>query len=430
MAKNGKFSKSKTPKPEFEQDYQEYLDYQAYTQDYSQDVYEDFPVEEYTEPAPEYYEPPKKKKRKHSPLWLKIFVFLLMLILGSIVALCVFALKQTNSHPEVKTSAAYRATVKEYSMDELLKMAAENADYAPSTTEKTFDYANGDYGKTGKVLNVLVVGQDSREGPEQSKNSDTMILCSLNKETKVLHLSSFLRDSYVQIANYQKHSGGTYRINAAYAMGYLWGGDAGAFELLDKTIINNFGATIDYNIEISLGCFEQIINAVGGIDVELDKDEAKYMTTFVGKQGYDVTYTEGPAHLYGVGALVYARMRHETYAGSDMKRTNRQRVVISQVIERCKKMSISELNALVKEILGYVITDMTDEEITTCIMECLPILPFLTVESRQFPMDGTYRGEMKDLDGNGMLAGVLVPYDLQKNQRVLKAICAGEDIPE
>lgn len=445
MAKNGKFSKKNMPESEYQPDYQEYEEYQDYTQDYSQDFTRDYSQDfaqdysqnaygevnedAYTNTGDEYYQAPQKKKRKHSPLWLKIFVFFLMLLLGGVIALCVMALKQTNSHPEVKTSAAYRATVKEYSMDELLTMAKENVEYVASSKEETVPYANGDFGKTGKVLNVLVVGQDSREGPEASKNSDTMILCSLNKETKVLHLSSFLRDSYVKLATYKGHTA-TYRINAAYALGYLYGGDAGAFEMLDNTIINNFGATIDYNVEISLECFENIINAVGGIDVELDADEAKYMNKFVSMQGYDVNYSVGTAHLYGVGALVYARMRHETYGGSDMKRTNRQRVVFAQVIEKLKKMSVSELNALVKEVLGYVITDMTDEEITTCVIECLPVLPSLTVESRQFPLEGTYRGEMKDIDNNGIEAGVLVPYDLQKNQRVLKAICAGEPIPE
>lgn len=430
MAKQGKFSKGNFQSPNYTQDYQNYGDYQNYSQDayqdYSQDSYNNVPQED----SQLYYDAPKSKKRKHSPLWLKIFVFLLILALSGVVALGYLAMQQMNSHPEVKTTAAYRSTVKDYTMDELLAMADNNEDYAASSVEQTVPYADGNYGSTGKVINILVVGQDAREGENQGKNSDTMILCSLNKETKVLHLSSFLRDSYVQIASYKGKPCGTYRINAAYSLGYLWGGDAGAFELINDTIRNNFGATIDHNIEVSLSCFQSIIDAIGGIDVELDADEAKYMTTFVGKQGYDVSYEAGPAHLYGVGALVYARMRHETPGGSDMKRTNRQRVVVSQVIERCKKMSVAELNDLIKEILGYVITDMTDEEITAYIMDCLPVLPYLTVESRQFPMDGTYAGKMLDIDNNGMLAGVLVPYDLPKNQKVLKAICAGEDIPE
>ena len=73
----------------------------------------------------------------------------------------------------------------------------------PPTTEETVP-TEPDYGTTGKIVNILAVGQDSREG-ENHKLSDTIILFTLNKETKTLTLSSFMRDMYVKLPNMWGH---------------------------------------------------------------------------------------------------------------------------------------------------------------------------------------------------------------------------------
>ena len=136
-----------------------------------------------------------------------------------------------------------------------------------------------DYGKTGKIVNILVVGQDSRAG-EESKLADGIMLLTLNKETHTLAMTSFLRDSYVKLADYAGHKCGKNRINTAYALGYAWRGDAGAMEMLNLTIANNYGVNVDGNVEISFDTFKTIVDAMGGVDIDLQGDEYTKMCEY------------------------------------------------------------------------------------------------------------------------------------------------------
>ena len=113
------------------------------------------------------------------------------------------------------------------------------------------------------VINILLIGQDRREGESRAR-SDTMILVSVNTERKSISLVSLMRDLYVQIPGYSDN-----RINAAYQ----WGG----MELLDETVLENFGVEVDGNVEADFEQFETIIDILGGVDVEMSKGEAEYM---------------------------------------------------------------------------------------------------------------------------------------------------------
>lgn len=381
------------------------------------------------------------KKSNPAPKWVKPVIIVVAVILALVVLIGGGLLIYAKSMLGYVKRAEYEEKNQDVSYEEMLAAmaATDSARETEETTEETtvettIPYSDGNYGKTGKVINILVVGQDARED-EPGKNSDTIILCSLNKETKVLTLSSFLRDSYVQIANYQSHRCGKNRINVAYALGFQWGGDAGAFEMIDNTIINNYGATIDHNIEINLECFERIMQVLGPIRVTLDETEVKYLNTYLEWGEYDRRLEVGENDLYAVTGLAYARMRHDTFGknsqdGSDMKRTNRQRNVVTQVVNNLKNKSITEINDLAKKVLPYIITDMSDADIATYLLEVVPVLPYLTIESVQIPMDGTYAGVMKDIYGDGMQSGVLEPYNLQKNREMLEAICSGSARPE
>lgn len=383
-------------------------------------------------------EGPKKQKKGGSsnprPKWMKPVVITVSVILALIVLIGGGLLIYVKSMLGYVNRAEYEEKNEDMSFEDMIAALATTGETEPfeTTEETTIPYSDGNYGKTGKVINILVVGQDMREG-EPGKNSDTILLCSLNKETKVLTISSFLRDSYVKLANYKSHQCGMYRINSAYAMGYLWGGDAGAFEMIDNTLINNYGATIDHNIEISLDCFEKILETVGPIQIELDETEVTYLNKYLEKNGYDRRLEVGVNDLYSVTALAYARMRHDTFGyksqdGSDMKRTNRQRKVVSAVLDNIKHLSISEINNLAKQILPTITTDMSDADIATYLLEVVPVLPYLSIESIQIPQEGTYHGEMKDLDGNGFKSGVLVP-SLEPNRLLIQAICNGTERP-
>ncbi len=280
------------------------------------------------------------------------------------------------------------------------------------------------YGKTGKVINVLLIGQDAREG-EDSKNADTMLLVTINKETKKINMTSFQRDTLVVIptvydTNGTPHDGRT-KMTLAYALGYKWGGDLGAMEIIDKVIERNFGAIVDKNVEVDMDAFDACINALHGVDIELNADEVKYLNDYF-KDYPDRVYKEGVNKLDGWAAEMYARTRHSTNADNDFNRTNRQRAVVAAVLEKVKTMSLLEINALADQLLPMVLTDMSNTDITTYITELLPLLPEMTLESLQCPnKDMDMYGKVIDLFSNGEQHAVLY-FNENKAKDIVTAI--------
>ena len=255
------------------------------------------------------------------------------------------------------------------------------------------------------IVNIMLVGQQARKN-ETAKLSDTMILCSINKDTKTITLTSFLRDLYVKLPDFQGHRCGKNRINVAYNLGWYWAGEKGGMEMLDQLIWENFGVEVDYNIEIGFEAFKDVINAMGGVDIELTAAEAGYL-----RLGGAGSY-----HLDGDSALGYARIRE---IDNDFNRTARQRKLVTTLINKCKKMSLSELNELIKTILPMVITDMTNEEITSCALELLPMVVDLKIESNQIPAEGTYWFDMLDIVG---VESSVIICDEEENGKLLRAI--------
>lgn len=278
-----------------------------------------------------------------------------------------------------------------------------------------------DYGKMGKVINVLLIGQDAREG-EESKNADTVILVTINKETKKITMTSFLRDSYVSLngledVNGSLHYGAT-KLTLVYAMGYMYGGDLGAMHLMDRVIEKNFGPVVDHNIEVSMDAFDACINALGGVAINLDEDEAKYMNNYF-KDYDDRVYEAGENLLDGWAAEVYVRTRHANYGDNDFNRTDRQRAVVAQVLEKVKNKSLLEINKLVDSLLPFVLTDMSNADMTNYILEILPLLPEMTLDSIQCPNEDMDRwGEVRDIFGDGLEQSIL-NFDSNKAKAIL-----------
>lgn len=304
----------------------------------------------------------------------------------------------------------------------------------PPTEAPTEAPTEPDYGKTGKIVNILVIGQDSRAG-EESKLADGIMLLTLNKETHTLAMTSFLRDSYVKLNNYAGHSCGWNRINTAYALGYSWRGDAGAMEMLNLTIADNYGISVDGNVEISFDAFKNVVNALGGVEIDLQGDEYIKMCwwrdklnefyTANGLEGYVDELSEGVNTLGGDMALEYARERHVNNADNDMNRVVRQQKVLEQIISKASKLSPLELNNLIDAVLGEILTNISADDMKTYITELTPYLVGLKLVSYQCPAEGTYWGEMVELpDG---VSGVL-KIDFAKNKQILASIVNGEEV--
>ena len=242
------------------------------------------------------------------------------------------------------------------------------------------------------IINILLIGQDRREGEGRTR-SDTMILCTINTQKKTMVMTSFLRDLYVDIPNW---NGRTYldnRLNACYAFGGMG--------MLDAALKNNFGVQVDHNIEVDFDGFMDIVHVFGGVDIELTAAEAKYMGGGL---------KAGMNHLTPEQALTYARIRK---LDSDFGRTNRQRKVLTSMLGSVSTLSADQLTALANRIFPVLTTDMSNSDITSCMMRLLPILPELQISTQTIPASGTYRS----CKVRGM--AVLVP-DLQANRQILR----------
>ena len=178
------------------------------------------------------------------------------------------------------------------------------------------------------VVNVLLIGADSRQGTNTG-NTDVMMLVSLNKKTKQIKLVSFLRDSYLYVEG--KNNAYCMKLNAAFSMG--------GPEILMNTIENNYKIEIDDFVMVNFESFKSIIEAMDGVTVDVQKYEANYANNRYHMSmpyGDDVTLT-------GEEALAFCRIRG-CDADGDVSRTRRQRQVINAIMDRVKSASVSDLN--------------------------------------------------------------------------------------
>lgn len=236
-------------------------------------------------------------------------------------------------------------------------------------------------GKGSNLVNILLIGQDRREGEGRAR-SDSMILCTFNKKTGQITMTSFLRDLYVKIPGYYDN-----RINAAYA--------AGGMSLLNETLKANFGIHVDGNVEVDFGQFAQIIDLLGGVTMEIRQDEAEQINAAAGSQ-----LSAGTHVLTGDQALAYARIR-SIDADGDFSRTSRQRKVINALLDAYKNSSITTILGLLDDILPMVTTDMNQAKIITHAITLFPMLAEANIVSQRIPADGTYSGQM--IDGMSVL---------------------------
>lgn len=253
-----------------------------------------------------------------------------------------------------------------------------------------------------EIVNILLIGQDTRNAAQKGL-SDTMILISVNTQTKKLVMTSFMRDLYIDIPS---DRGGYYRqrINTAYAVGGM--------EKLDATLAYNFGVEVDNNVEVDFAGFQTIVEAMGGIDMELTKAEAHHLNSQYANLGWKLK--EGLQHLNGEQALAYARIRA---VDNDFNRTGRQRAVLNKLFEKVKTMSVAELLSLAKEFVPLITTDMTNSEITKYIMDLAPLLPELEIISQRVPQDGTWWGADVGSEGQPMY---VIYCNLTKNREMLR----------
>lgn len=198
------------------------------------------------------------------------------------------------------------------------------------------------------VVNVMLFGVDTEDGLMGDGRTDAMLLVSLNKESKVITIVSFMRDSYTYMdINGEKRF---FKVNAAYG----WGGPA----TVVKAIEDNYKIAIDNYVCVDFATFPKIIDSLGGVVVDVQPYEAKYIKT---AYGYDIGSGESVL-IDGKAALGFSRIRKSDSDG-DISRTRRQRAVIMAIIKSAGEASNLKVNSALDFIFPYIRTNYQKSEI-------------------------------------------------------------------
>ena len=212
--------------------------------------------------------------------------------------------------------------------------------------------------------NIALFGVDSRDGDMEYTNTDTIIIASINNDTKEVKLVSVYRDTYLNIGE-DRYT----KANAAYANGgYKW-----AVNMLNK----NLDLDITDFVTVNMSALIEVVDALGGFDFDLTADEVVHMNNYqVGTSeitGKPYTRIEpevaGTYHLDGIQAVSYTRIRYTE--GNDYKRTERQRELIAKIVAKAKKASIQTLINIMDTVFPMIKTSLTKSEIISMGMNML-----------------------------------------------------------
>ena len=257
------------------------------------------------------------------------------------------------------------------------------------------------------VSNVLLIGTDSRDLSQERGRSDSMILASINKKTRELTLTSFLRDSYVYIDDEYGYG----KLNAAYSYG-------GAGLLMD-TIELNYGVRIDDYILISFAACANVIDAVGGVKLDLSDEEADAVNEILisevnelmgDDRNDDLLDCGGEQKLDGKQALSYSRIRY--VGNADFERASRQRTVMTQVLKKAAVNPVAMARIFVTA-LPELSTNLSVGKSYGYTLRAPFLLIGYQLKTQQIPADDTFYGD--DVDGESVLR-----VDCDANRQVLK----------
>jgi LCP family protein required for cell wall assembly len=220
----------------------------------------------------------------------------------------------------------------------------------------------------GERINVLLVGIDRRGGTGWGYRTDTIIILTVDPVNKTAGMLSIPRDLQLSIPE-----NGDDRINTANVWGYEYDYPGGGPALLKRTIESNFGITLDYYVMVDFKAFVEIIDTIGGIDVNVPKElhDTKYPDPRPGDPYAFTTihFDPGWQHMNGERALKYARSRMST---SDFDRAKRQQMILVAIRDQALNLNLlPKLPTLAATLASNVKTDMTMEEMA----ELAPLAP-------------------------------------------------------
>jgi len=250
---------------------------------------------------------------------------------------------------------------------------------------------------------IALFGLDARYEGEHAR-SDTIMLLLIDHSRKKIKIASIMRDLYVDVPGHGKR-----KINSAYELG----GPKLALSTLNLT----FELPLTKYVTVDFRGFEKIIDAVGGVDIEVKDYEVEHINmnmrevrNLVGGEVPEVK-RPGLQHLNGRQALGYARIR---YVGNgDYERVQRQQRVLEQVFEKVKSASLGTKLRIIDIVLPYVETNLTRNDIISLAMKNYSKY---TLERIRIPIDGSYREGYARIDG---IKQWIFITDIEKSKQAL-----------
>lgn len=318
-----------------------------------------------------------------------IFLFLVLCMGGYLIFHSYYSKMKIDSGKDHLTAGRYEGiSVNDLSTEEgdldasLPDSAKEEIDTLEEAIRINMKSNAEELGEEEDVFNILLIGCDTRQEGGNGR-ADSIILISINKEQERIAATSIMRDIYVEIPDH-----GNNRINAAYAYG-------GA-DLLMETIEKNFKIQIDRYASADFFVFMDIVDQIGGVDMEVSDEEARVMNGYINDLNFilgeakdtDCLKGGGTYLLNGKQALGYSRIRY--VGNADFERTQRQRNILEQIFLKVKDCNLIELNSLLGRILPEVTTDLTEGEAITLALGMNSYGKYELVQNR-VPYDGTYR---------------------------------------
>ena len=255
--------------------------------------------------------------------------------------------------------------------------ALHSFNYEGLPEDTLVDEFGNDLISDSQVLNVMLIGSDSMSVGDHGR-SDSLLIVSLDVKNKKIKVTSLMRDIWINIPGYGKD-----RFNAAYALG--------GPKLTISTIEKTFGIRIDRYMVVDFEGFSKIIDALGGIDMELSANECAYINTYSGDK--HTLKGSGVKHLTGLQALHYSRDRNSK--GSDYDRTSRQRNVIRAIIGKLKTASLTQITDFISAVGPLVTTNFKTSEISRLGTSAIEYLNYPITEFR-LPTDDNVRNETYD----------------------------------
>ncbi len=251
---------------------------------------------------------------------------------------------------------------------------------------------------------VAVFGLDNRDlGEYNYGNTDVIMILNIDNDTEEISMVSVYRDTYLNIAaagqpaKYDK-------ANAAYA----YGGASQAINMLNQ----NLDLDIDHYLSVDFQAVSECIDILGGVDIEIESDvELQYLNDYILATN-DILGTNSPTisstgvhTLDGVQAVAYSRIRYTS--GGDYKRAQRQRIVLSEMLEKAKGANLSQLTELLDAVFPDIATDLSQREMLSI---AVAVLRYDITDSQGFPFDRS------DTVLQGVVGGdIVVPCDLETN---------------